>query len=121
GLEVTRRRGLLQRVEVLACGPEELARAVEVNPAFDLRAARVLVWRFEVEPLAIEALNHVPAVAGRPRLVHDEHGRRALLGALLVLVGPATVVRHRWSAEDRGIELAVGAFDRRIVHEHDER
>ena len=54
----------------------------------------------------------------------DEHSGGAKLRRLVVLVGPAAVVRHRIAAEHLRVQcvrLRRIERDRRIVHEHDER
>ena len=122
-LEVARRRQLLQRVEVLPAHLQQRLARVERHPPLDGRAPHVLVGRDQIELLAEIALHDREGIAGRTGLVNDDHAGRALLGADLVLVGPAAVVRHRLAAERLRIELGgvVGIGHGRIVDEHHQR
>ena len=122
-LEVACRRQLLQRVEILAGGLEQRFCGLERDPALDGRTRHVLVRRDQIELLTRLPLHDVETVTGWLGLVDDEHARRPLLRAHLVLVGPAAVVGHRPAAEGLRIELiAVGGIGNgRIVDEHHER
>ncbi len=113
GRELARAGRFLQRLEVLAGQLEQLLRLTERNPAFDGRAAHVFVRRHEIKLLFCLSLDDAEWITGRTSLVDDQHACGALHRADLVLVRPASVVRHRAAAED--------VVARRIVHEHDER
>ena len=54
-------------------------------------------------PMPCTTLNGYPA---GPVFVHDDDAGGAELGGLLVLVGPAAVVRHRLAAEDLVVQVA---------------
>ena len=82
----------------------------------------VLVGRDEVEFLAQVALHDLERVTGGAFLVHDQDAGGAAPRALLELVGPAAVIRHRLAVEDLVVELrGIGGVGHlRVVHEHDD-
>ena len=123
GRELARHGLLLERVEVLAGHGEERLCLRRTDPALDGRATGVAVLRLEVELLGHLPLHHRERVAGRLRLVDDEHTRGPRLLAHLVLVGPPAVVGHRLAAEHGRVEPAgrLRVLDGRIADEHHHR
>ena len=115
--------GGLEGIEVEAGHGRQRLGLVERDPALEIGPAHVLVRRHQVELLARHPLHHRPGVAGRTGLVHDEDRRGVMALALLVLVGPPTVIRHRLAAENGAVESGGPRRIRHrwIIHQHDER
>ena len=121
-LEIAGQGLLFQRVEVLAGHLQDRPGGLERDPSFDRRTPHVLVGRDEVEFLAQVALHDLERVTGGAFLVHDQDAGGAAPRALLELVGPAAVIRHRLAVEDLVVELrGIGGVGHlRVVHEHDD-
>jgi UDP:flavonoid glycosyltransferase YjiC (YdhE family) len=121
--ELARQRLPLELVEVVAHLTEEAPDRGLGHPRLHADPAHVVVGRFDVERLEAEAARQdLERIAGGTGLVHHNRGGGALLGGDLVLVRPASVVRHRAPAEERVVEHGVaGHGDRGVVHQHDDR
>ena len=117
-------RRLFQGVEILARVGQQRFCHVEGDPRAHGHRTHVPVWGIDDEIFLRPArTHHRVGIPGRAGFVDDDRGGSPPLGGDLVLVGPASVVRHRLALEHRLVQPGriVRVRHGRVADEHQDR